>query len=313
VKSAQISEYGDVSVIKLAEIDKPKPGEGEVLIEVHAASLNPFDTTVRTGGVKDMAKVLPITLGGDLAGVVAQLGLDTEGFKQGDKVYGQALSFVHGGGSLAEFSVAKTGNIAKMPEGLDFKQAAALPLVGCSAIQALTEHINLKPNQKIFIHGGAGGIGSIAIQIAKHIGAYVATTASGDGLDLVSDLGANIVIDYKAQDFAESLKGYYDAVFNTVRGDDFNKSLNLLKKGGIAVSMTGLGDEAKAKELGVTMIAQNSRVTNERLNKLCQMVESGAVNPQIGKVFSLDEVKQAFVAREAGGIQGKVVVEIKPA
>jgi alcohol dehydrogenase len=311
MKAAQVSEYGGPEVIKINEVDKPTPASDQVLVEVHAASLNPFDTTVREGYMKEMIPLhFPATLGGDIAGVVVELGEGATNVAVGDKIYGQANVVAGNSGAFAEFVATSCGQVAKAPEKLDYKEAAALPLVGVSAWQALTVHLNLQSGQKLFIHGGAGGIGTIAIQIAKHLGAHVATTATGDGIARVTKLGADEAIDYKSQDFAEVL-GNYDAVFDTVGGDDFAKSLGILKRGGSAVSMIAPADEAKASELGVTAMMQSTKVTTEALDELRKLVDSGVVTPQIGKVFPLDEAKEAFEARESGTVAGKVVLEIQ--
>jgi NADPH:quinone reductase-like Zn-dependent oxidoreductase len=172
------------------------------------------------------------------------------------------------------------------------------------------EHLALQAGQKIFIHGGAGGIGSIAIQIAQHVGAHVATTATGEGIDFVKQLGADEVIDYKSQDFAEKLTDY-DAVFELAGGKEFDKTLTILKPGGAAVSMIAQADEAKAKELGVKAMTQSTKVTTERLDKLTQLVEEGVIKPEVEKVFPLDQVQAAFEARESGGVKGKVVLHIQ--
>src|SRR5690606_10107573 len=202
MKAAQINNYGDPSVVQIAEVDQPQLTEAQVLVEVHASSLNPFDTTVREGHMKDAIPLqFPATLGGDIAGVVVKAGTGVERLKPGDKVYGQANVVAGNSGAFAELAATKASQLAKMPSNLSFEQAAAMPLVGVSALQALSEHINLKAGQNIFIHGGAGGIGTIAIQIAKHIGAYVATTATGEGIDYVKKLGADQVIDFKSEDF----------------------------------------------------------------------------------------------------------------
>jgi NADPH:quinone reductase-like Zn-dependent oxidoreductase len=200
--------------------------------------------------------------------------------------------------------------VAKSPANLNFNQAGSLPLVGVSALQALKHHIALSSGQKIFIHGGGGGIGTIAIQIAKSYGAYVATTVTGEAIERVKQLGADETIDYKAQDFVETLSEY-DAVFDTVGGGDFDKSLSVLKKGGIAVSMTAHVNEARAGDLGITAISQSTHVTTAALNELTKLVEDGMVTPDIGEVFPLLQIKGAFEAREAGGVQGKIVIEIR--
>jgi NADPH:quinone reductase-like Zn-dependent oxidoreductase len=311
MKAAQINTYGSPSVIEINEIDKPALKEGQVLVEVYAASLNPFDSKLREGYMKEHIPLhFPFTLGGDIAGVITELDDNAGDFAIGDKVYGQAAGVGGNSGALAEFAAVFTKSIAKSPNGLDFNETASLPLVGASAIQALNQHIGLQPGQKIFIHGGAGGIGTIAIQLAKHIGAYVATTATGDAIETVKQLGADEVIDYKTTEFTEMLSGY-DAVFDTVGGDDFTKSLAILKKGGIAVSMAGQADEVKAKKLEVSAVHQATKVTNAVLDTLRELVESNVVKPMVGHVFPLDNIQEAFTARETGTTSGKVVVTMK--
>ncbi len=227
----------------------------------------------------------------------------------GDKVYGQAAVVAGNSGSFAEFAVTKAEQAAKLPADLDFQQAASLPLAGSSAVQALYEHINLQPGQRILITGGSGGIGSLAIQIAKHIGAHVTATASSDGVALVEQLGADEVVDYKAQDVAE-LPRDFDAAFNTVTGDMFDKVLHTVKEGGVAVGMNGGPSDGLADELRVTAIAQSSHVNVKNLDKLRELVEAGVVKPQIGQVFDLDHIADAFRAKEAGQVNGKVVINI---
>lgn len=311
MKAAQIREYGDPSVVKVVEVDKPGATVGKVVVEVHAASLNPLDTGLRAGSLQQMIPLqLPVTLGSDFAGIITEVGEGVEGLAVGEKVYGQTTLGAEKSGAFAEFTTAEAGKVARMPENVTFTEAASLPLVGVSALQSLTQAISLRPRQKLFIHGGAGGIGRIAIQLAKHMGAYVATTATGENISAVKALGADEVLDYQTQDFAEVLQGY-DAVFDTVGGEDFTKSLSVLKRGGVAVSMRAHADEAKAQELGVTTQTQLTQVTTPALNSLRELVEAGAVKPHVGKVFALDEVQAAFTARESGAVKGKVVLKIK--
>lgn len=311
MKAAQITEYGDASAVKVVEVDKPSVKEGQVLVEVHASSLNPFDSAVRSGYTKDAFPVqLPITLGGDIAGVAVEVGEGVDGFAVGDKVYGQANAVDGNSGAFAEYAATKAEQVGKAPNNLSFNEAASLPLVGGSAIQGITQHIKLQPGQKLLITGGAGGIGRIAIQIAKHIGAYVAVTASGEGLETAKALGADEVIDYKSQDYIKLLSDY-DAIFDTVGGEELTRMLDVIKSGGTAVSMVGQPDEAKAKERGVTAISQFTRASTEVLSQLRELIESGVVQPQVGKVFQLEEVQAAFVARESGSVNGKIVLEIK--
>jgi alcohol dehydrogenase len=311
MKAAQINEYGDASVVTINEVDTPEAGSGQVLVEVHASSINPFDRAIREGYMKEMIPLnLPVTLGGDIAGKVVSVGADVTGFSEGDSVWGQANVVAGNSGAFAEFAVTKAEQVGVMPSNLDFLQAASLPLVGVSALQALTEHINLQPNQKLFIHGGGGGIGSIAIQIAKHIGAYVATTATGEQVNFVKQLGADEVIDYASEDFSSVLADY-DAVFDAVGGDDFTTSYGVLKQGGIAVSMIADVDEAAASEHGVTAIRQQTHVNTERLNMLRELVEDGTVTPQVDTVLPLDQIQAAFHAKEEGTVKGKIVLKIK--
>ncbi len=310
MKAAQISEYGDADVVKVTpDAPKPTPIDDQVLVEVHAASINPFDWKVRKGFMHQMKPLeFPATLGGDIAGVVIQVGKNVSQFTAGDKVYGQAGLFGGGSGAFAEFATTSPKSIAKIPEGLDFTQAAALPLTGASAIQALEGHIQLQSGQKILIHGGAGGIGTMAIQIAKHIGAHVATTVSASSIEYAKQLGADEVIDYTNQKFEEILSGY-DAVFDTVGGETYDKSFLVLKKGGILVSMVQPPKEDLAQKYGVTAVVQGTQVA-EWLDRLTTLVEDGVVKPQIDHVFSLDEIQQAFRAQEEGSPHGKVIVKI---
>lgn len=311
MKAAQIHEYGHADVIKINEIDKPVAGENQVLVAVEAASLNPFDTTVREGHVKEMIPALPVTLGGDIAGVVSEVGAGVKDILVGDRVYGTAAAVAGNSGAFAEFARTKTTQLAKAPEGLSFMEAASLPLVGVSAVQALTEHIDLQSGQKIFIHGASGGIGTIAVQIAKHLGAYVAASVRGkDTADLVQGLGADEVIDTQSQDFATVLRDY-DAVFEAAGGEDFDKTLDILKRGGIAVSMLAAADQNKADQLGVKAVTQSTQVTKERLERLCELVEAGVVKAQVAQTFSLDDIQAAFEARESGKTHGKVVIQIQ--
>jgi len=311
MKAAQITEYGDPSVVKIVDTDKPQCKPGQVVVEVHAASLNPFDTLVRAGYVQDSIPLqLPVTLGGDIAGVIVEAGEGVDAFTVGDKVFGQANVVAGNSGAFAEFAATAAGQVGRAPANISLQEAASLPLVGVSALQALTEHINLHASQKLFIHGGAGGIGAIAVQIAKHIGAYVAVTATGDDVQLAERLGADKVIDYKQHDFAEALEGY-DAAYDTVGGKDFVKMFSILKEGGVAVTMIASPDKEKAKEYGVTAIDQMTSVTTQKLDALCELIEAGVVSPNVGKVFALADIQQAFEARESGKIHGKIVLSIR--
>lgn len=309
MKAAQISDYGGPEVITVKDTGQPVAAEGQVLVAVAAAGVNPFDVKVRDGINKLPESVsLPATLGGDVSGTVAEIGPGVSGFERGQAVYGQAGA-MSGQGSFAEFTPVKAQQLAAAPKSIDLTDAAALPLAGTSAYQAIADHINLQPGQKILIQGGAGGIGSIAVQIAKHIGAYVASTARADDVDFVKQLGADEVIDYESQDFTQVVKGY-DAAFDTVGGETNSKSYEVLKRGGTLVSMVMPPDEDKVSQLGIIYIAQQSRSTAERLTKLAELVESGAVKANIDKIFPLAQAAEALEYLKTGHPRGKVVIKV---
>ena len=312
MKAAQYSEYGDPSVIEIKEIEKPALTPDMMLIEMHAASLNPFDYKVRRGYLKDaMPLHFPVTIGGDYSGAVMEVGSNVKEFKAGDELYGQASVFGGATGTIAEFALAKPGSSALRPKNTTFLESASLPLTGCSAVQALEDHIKLATGQRILIHGGSGGIGTIAIQIAKHIGAYVITTVGTDKIEAVKALGVDEVIDYRTQEF-ETLVKDVDAVFNaTGQEESSNKSFQVIKKGGIMVSMNRDFDEKLAEQFGVTVIGQNSEVNNSRLMRLAKYVEDGIVKPQVDQVFDFSQTASAYEYLETGHPTGKVVIKIK--
>jgi NADPH:quinone reductase-like Zn-dependent oxidoreductase len=312
MKAAQYPSYGDSSVIEINE-NAPTPTlkDGQVMVEVHAAALNPFDYKVRMGYMKEMIPLtFPVTIGGDFSGVVTEIAPGVTEFSVGDEVYGQAVVVNGGSGAIAEFAAANTKNTAKKPTSVDFSEAASLVLVGVSSIQALEDSMKLSSGQKILIHGGAGGIGSIAIQLAKHLGAYVTTTVSTGDEELVKSLGADEVIDYKTEKFEEKISDY-DAVFDTIGGDTLERSFGVLKKGGVLVSMTGQVDQAKASEHEITGVGQFTDTNTIRLKRLAELVDSGVIRPQIDKSFTLDETAAAYTHLETSHPKGKVVVTVR--
>ncbi|HYJ92680.1 MAG TPA: NADP-dependent oxidoreductase [Pyrinomonadaceae bacterium] len=309
-RSARIHGYGGPEVVQVEEAALPNPQAGEVLIRISAAGVNPIDWKLRSGHVqKAMPLPMPSTLGGDFSGVVEAVGADVNNLKQGDEVYGQAGVLNGGTGTFAEFCVAKAGTIAPKPKALDHLEAGALPLVGVSAVQTLTEHMKLQSGEKILIHGGAGGIGSIAVQIAKKIGAHVVTTAAAEDIDYVKSLGADEVIDYKSRKFEDATSDL-DGVFDTVGGDAYRRSFAVLKRGGRIVSMLEKPDEALMKEHGVEAISQFTKVNTEHLTKLTEFIEQGAVGVHIDKTFPLDQAADALAFLEKESPRGKVVIQV---
>ncbi len=312
MKAAQINEYGDAGVVSTVDnASKPGIDPGQVLVEVYAAGVNPFDWKVREGMVRQMAELTfpGAVLGGDLAGVVAEVGAEVTDVKVGDEVYGLAGA-LSSHGSFAQFAPAAAGSIGAKPKNIDSTTAAALPLAGVSAYQALVETLHLSSGQKILVHGGAGGIGSLAIQLAKHLGATVATTVSAAGVSYVKSLGADVVIDYEQQSFKDELSDY-DAVFDTIGGEVYAQSFEVLKEGGSIVSMSAAVDEALASGHKVTAYSQFTQATTERLAELTKLVESGAIKVNIDRLFPLEQASEALEYVKTGRPIGKVVIKVR--
>jgi alcohol dehydrogenase len=310
MKAAHVAEYGGSDVIEIVDVEKPALGDNHLLVEVRAASINPFDAKLRQGLFKDgIPMQFPYIPGADYAGFVREVGKGVEGYAAGDEVYGHAIILQGSSGAFAEYTAANVANTAKKPTSIDFIAASSLPLVGSSAVQALEEHMQLKRNQKILIHGGAGGIGSVAIQIAKHIGAYVATTVSADDKEFVRSLGADKIVDYKSEKFENEVKDF-DAVYDTVGGAVMEKSFDILRRGGVLVSMVGEPSQEKATTLGVTAIAQQTKTNTEHLKRVAELVEQGAITPHVDTVFPFERIREAFDRLETGSPRGKVVLKI---
>jgi len=313
MKSAQINKYGSSEVIEINQsTPEPTLSPGKVIITIKAAGVNPVDWKIREGDMKQMISLqFPSTLGIDFSGVIKQVGegVSPSDFKPGDEVYGQAGVISGGSGAFAEIALANMSSIANKPKKLDYSEGAGLPSVGVSAWQALKENIELSSGQKILIHGGAGGIGSIAIQLAKYLGAYVATTVSTDDKQFVQELGADVVIDYRTQTFEDLLKDY-DAVFDTVGGDTYRRSFKVLQKGGVIVSMLEQPDSELMNQYGVNSIFQFTQADRERLTKVAQWVDENNIRVNIEKKFSLDEASDALDYQRDVHPRGKVVVDV---
>jgi alcohol dehydrogenase len=313
MKSAQISRYGSSDVIEINQ-NAPEPtlSSGKVLVSIKAAGVNPVDWKIREGAFQQMISLqFPSTLGIDFSGVIKQVGegVSSSDFKQGDEVYGQAGVTNGGSGAFAEMALAKTDSIANKPKRLSHIEAAALPLVGVSAWRALTENIGLSKGQRILIHGGAGGIGSIAIQLAKYLGAEIATTVSANDKQFVQELGADVVIDYKSQNF-EDLLHDYDSVFDTVGGQTYKRSFKVLKKGGIIVSMLEQPNSELMNQYDIKAIFQFTQADRERLTKLAQWVDQNNMRVNVDRTFSLAEAADALDYQKDVHPRGKVVLDI---
>jgi alcohol dehydrogenase len=311
MKSAQINKYGSSEVIEINQnTSEPTLSSGKVLVTIKAASVNPADWKIREGGFQQMIQLqFPSILGMDFSGIIKQVGegVSNSEFNQGDEVYGQAGVVNGGSGAFAEMALANTESIAHKPKRLSHVEAAGLPLVGVSAWKALVENIGLSKDQKILIHGGAGGIGSIAIQLAKYLGATVATTISTNDKQFVQELGADQVIDYKTQNFEDILHDY-DAVFDTVGGETYRRSFKVLKKGGVIVSMLEQPNPELMNQYGVKAIFQFTQADRERLTKLAQWVDQNNIRVNVEKTFSLDEAGKALDYQKDVHPRGKVVL-----
>ena len=314
MKSVQIKRYGGSEVVEINQ-NTPAPNDpsaGKVLVRIKAAGVNPADWKIREGYMQQMMPLqFPSTLGIDFSGVIERIGEGVSGLKHGDEVYGQAAEILGGSGAFAEMALANADTIAYKPKTLSHEEAAGLPSVGVSAWQALVETIGLSKGQKILIHGGAGGIGSIAIQLTKHLGAYVATTVSTNDKEFVKEeLGADEVIDYKTQNFEDVLSHDYDAVLDTVGGETYTRSFKVLKRGGIIVSMLEQTNQELMDRFGVKAISQFTQVNRERLTKLAQWVDQNNIRVNIDRTFALDEIGKALDFQRDIHPRGKVVLEV---
>ena len=310
MKAAQIHAYGGSEALEIIEVTLPEPQPNQVLVEVQAAAINPFDTKILSGIYKDNIPLeFPVTLGGDFAGRLIKTGSGVTDLKAGDDVYGTAMVLSGGSGAFAEMALARATNAALMPRSANYEEAAASVLVAVSALQALEEHMKLESAQKILIHGGAGGIGHAAIQLAKSMGAYVAATAGSKDQEFVRQLGADKVIDYRTEAF-ETLGTDFDAVFDPVGGEVTDKSFTVLKKGGVLVSMMGQPSEELAKKYGVQAVGQRTKTNRKHLNRLTELVDAGKIKVHIDRVFPLDRIKLAIDHQKKGHPRGKVVLKM---
>lgn len=332
MKALILERYGKSNQLAFANLPSPTIKADEILVQVHAVGLNPVDCMIPKGMFKPILKFkLPAIMGSDLAGVVLEVGSRVTRFKQGDAVY--ASIFDLGKGSLAEYAVVPESAAALKPQKLDFVQAASIPMVGLTSWQAFKEHSNIKPGQKVFIPAGSGGIGTFAIQLAKYLGAKVATTTSAANVALVKRLGADVVIDYKTQAFEKLLSGY-DFVLGSIKGDGIEKALQILKPNSSVVSLVGPPDAAFARKRGMNFLMKlvfgliSSKIIRlakkrnieyafmfvhpdgKQLAEIGKLIDEGHIQPVVDQVFSFDQTIKALAYLEAGRAKGKVVVQL---
>lgn len=303
MKAVLIKTYGDNAVVALEDVERPRPKEGEILVKVHAAGVNPLDWKIRSGAGARLGMSLPIGLGFELAGTVAELGAGVTGFKKGDAVYGMIPS-----GAFADYALAKANMLSAKPSSLTFPQAAAIPLGGLTAWQAMFDIANLESGQSLLVTNASGGVGSLAVQIAKAKGAHVTAMASGRNEAFVRDLGADAFIDYTRQPFEQAVHDM-DVVFDTVGGDTFQRAFHTLRKGGTLVTAVAFPtDEAQGHDVRVARVRCTANA--EQLDALRELVEAGRLRPHLADIVPLSNIRQALALSEGGHVRGKIVIEI---
>jgi NADPH:quinone reductase-like Zn-dependent oxidoreductase len=332
MKAFVVDRYGKQTRLRAGDVPTPQARDDEVLVRIHAAGVNLLDAKIRNGEFKLILPYhLPLVLGHDVAGTVVQVGPGVRKFKPGDEVFSRPDDLRIG--AFAEFIAIKEYSLAPKPRRLTMEEAAAIPLVGLTAWQALVEKANLKQGQKVFIQAGSGGVGTIAIQLAKHLGATVATTTSGANVDWVKGLGADVVVDYKKQDFETVLRDY-DVVLNSQDRATLDKSLRVLRPGGRLISISGPPDPDFGKQIGapwyvksmVRLLSARTRrkarrrgvgysflfmtANGAQLRELGALIDSGSIRPIVDRVFPFEATNEAMAYVESGRAKGKVVIKV---
>jgi NADPH:quinone reductase-like Zn-dependent oxidoreductase len=334
MKAFIVKSYGKKEKLHLTDWTQPTVKENDVLVQVHAAGVNSLDSLIRNGEFKLFLPYKPPFVNGhDVAGIVTKIGAKVSKFKVGDEVYSRPSDYNIG--TFAEYIAINENDVALKPKNLSMEEAGSIPLVGLTAWQALVEIGNVKEGQKVFIQAGSGGVGTFAIQLAKHLGAFVATTTSAKNIDLVKSLGADLIIDYKTEDFETKLKAY-DLVLHSNRDPKIlDKSLRILKSGGKLISLVGpptpefatgiglpwylklvtkiisSGARKKAKKLNTNFVFLFMRADGKQLAHITELLESATIKPVIDKVFSFEQTNEALSYVETGRSKGKVVVKVK--
>jgi len=333
MKAFVVDKYKKKGALRLATMPEPEVRDDDVLVRIHATAVNVLDSKLRDGEFKLILPYRPpFILGHDVAGTVVRVGRNVRRFKAGDEVYARPRD--HRIGTFAEFIAMNEADVAPKPSNISMEDAASIPLVGLTAWQALVEVGKLKPGQKVFIQAGSGGVGTFAIQLAKHLGAIVATTTSAKNAELVKSLGADLVIDYKTQDFEKVLSGY-DLVLHSQDAKALEKSLRVLKPGGLLISISGPPDpefareqgmnlflklvlrllshgvRKKARKLGVRFSFLFMRAQGQQLSEITSLIKSGVIRPVVDKMFPFEKTGEALTYVETGRAKGKVVIAVK--
>jgi NADPH:quinone reductase-like Zn-dependent oxidoreductase len=334
MKAFIVRSYGKKEPLHLTDWAKPTVNDSDVLVQIHSAGVNHLDSLLRNGEFKlFLPYKTPFALGHDVAGIVTKVGSKVSTFKVGDAVYARPADYRQG--TFAEYIAVNESDVALKPKNLTMEEAASIPLVGLTAWQALVEIANLKKGQKVFIQAGSGGVGTFAIQLAKHLGAFVATTTSTTNIALVKSLGADLVIDYKTEDFETQLNDYDLVLHSNKDPKILEKSQRILKSGGQLVSLVGpptpefaaamglpwylklvtkllsFGATKKAKKLKTTFQFLFMRAEGNQLGQITKLIEAGVIKPVIDKVFPFEQTNEAMSYVESGRAKGKVVLKVK--
>lgn len=331
MKAAVIDTYKQ-PMPKLRDMDIPMIRSNDVLVKIVAASINPIDLKTKDGGLKILLKYkMPLIMGSDFAGIITEVGTNVSNYQVGDAVYGRVQKDRIG--TFAEYITVDQGDIALKPRNINFEEAASIPLVGLTSYQALRDIMQIQPGQKVLIQGGSGGIGTIAIQIAKYLGAYIATTTSADNFELVRSLGADYPIDYRTTNFAEILSGY-DYVFDTRGGKTLEDAFKIIKPGGKVVSIAGLPNKRFGEEYGVPLWKQLAfglvtrnitrlekqsgasytflfmKPSGKQLDILGQLIETKTIKPVIDRIVPFTDIEEALTYSKSGQARGKIILQL---
>lgn len=306
MKAAIIDDYG--APIEIGDVDRPVLKDDSVLVAVHAAGINPIDDILRSGAIRDSSPLtFPHVMGYDVSGEVVEVGKDVTRCRVGDAVFARPNQ--EDAGAIADFARVKESELALKPESSSHVEAASVPLAGLTAWQALITRGKLKEGDRVLIHAGSGGVGTFAIQIARHVGAYIATTCSGRNADLVRSLGADVVIDYRTEAFDDLLSGY-DLVFDMLGGETLKRSFGVLKEGGMMVSIKGQDTDDLASEFGVRFEWFLMEPDGEMLGRLGGLIDEGVVRPVVGRTFPMEKTAEAYEELANGDSVGKIVVTV---
>ncbi len=300
--------YGGPEVLVTEQVAKPSPGKGQLLVRIHAASVNPIDWKLRQGLLKDLAPLrLPIISGQDLAGTVEAVGEDVRGLRPGDEVFG--MTAMPDGGAYAEYAVLDEAAVARKPRSLDMVQAASIPMGALTAWQGVVEAGGLKAGDRVFVHAGAGNVGGMAVQIAHALGAHVTAGASARSRELVGRYGADRVVDYGSERFEDVVRDQ-DIVFDTIAGDMQARSWGLLKPGGILVSALGVADPSQAAARGVRATGMGCVPNGEQLRRVAELVDGDKIRSNVATVLALAHAAEAQELSRKGGVKGKIVLTV---